>query len=52
MNPYPGPQSVLILDNCKIHKSEILREIIEAQGEWLVASETIPFASLKAKAVF
>lgn len=32
MNPYPQPQSVLILDNCNIHKSKALQEIIEAQG--------------------
>ncbi|KAL1688513.1 hypothetical protein GGG16DRAFT_18531, partial [Schizophyllum commune] len=29
MNPFPGDRSVLILDNCAIHKSETLREIIE-----------------------
>ena len=37
MNPYPEPQSVLILDNCNIHKSKALQEIIEAQG-WSFAS--------------
>jgi hypothetical protein len=34
MNPYPQDNSVLILDNCAIHKSAILREMVEAQGEW------------------
>ncbi|KAI0691619.1 hypothetical protein C8Q76DRAFT_584571, partial [Earliella scabrosa] len=29
MNPYPGPNSVLIVDNCRTHKSEALREVIE-----------------------
>jgi hypothetical protein len=32
MNKFPNDRSVLILDNCAIHKSEYLREIIEAQG--------------------
>ena len=32
MNPFPGPRSVLLLDNCNIHKSEILREDVEAKG--------------------
>lgn len=33
MNPFPGNQSVLILDNCAIHKTEALREIMEAAGK-------------------
>ena len=32
MNPYPQPRSVLVLDNCNIHKSKILQEIVEAYG--------------------
>jgi transposase len=32
MNPYPQNRSVLILDNCAIHKSAALREVVEAQG--------------------
>ncbi|KAF8810534.1 hypothetical protein BYT27DRAFT_7024247, partial [Phlegmacium glaucopus] len=31
MNPYPQDRSVHILDNCAIHKSEYLREMVEAQ---------------------
>lgn len=31
MNPFPGPNSVIVMDNCRIHKSELVREIIEAQ---------------------
>ncbi|KAF8220664.1 hypothetical protein L208DRAFT_1066892, partial [Tricholoma matsutake] len=31
MNPFPQDRSVLILDNCAIHKSELLREVVEAQ---------------------
>lgn len=32
MNPFPGCRSVLVLDNCKIHKSEALREMVEDAG--------------------
>ena len=33
MNPYPQNKSVLILDNCAIHKSVALREVVEAKGK-------------------
>ncbi|KIJ36877.1 hypothetical protein M422DRAFT_144120, partial [Sphaerobolus stellatus SS14] len=29
MNPYPAPQSVLILDNCAIHHVEGVHELCE-----------------------
>ncbi|KZS87010.1 hypothetical protein SISNIDRAFT_393689, partial [Sistotremastrum niveocremeum HHB9708] len=29
MNPYPGDHSVLILDNCAIHKGQDLQDIFE-----------------------
>ncbi|KAJ7133260.1 hypothetical protein C8R44DRAFT_611773, partial [Mycena epipterygia] len=32
MNAFPNDNSVLILDNCAIHKSAYLREMVEAQG--------------------
>nr|GAT45074.1 Tc1-mariner class transposase [Mycena chlorophos] len=28
-NPYPGPRSVLILDNCRIHHADSIRKLIE-----------------------
>ncbi|KIO16531.1 hypothetical protein M407DRAFT_36933, partial [Tulasnella calospora MUT 4182] len=28
MNPFPGPESVLLMDNCGIHTSETLRELV------------------------
>ncbi|KAJ7599016.1 hypothetical protein C8J56DRAFT_1039895 [Mycena floridula] len=31
-NPYPGPRSVLILDNCSIHHAEAIRELVEDQA--------------------
>jgi len=33
MNPFPGPNSVIVLDNCSTHKSVALREVVEASGE-------------------
>ena len=36
MNRYPRENSILILDNCAIHKSHTLREVIEASGVLLV----------------
>jgi transposase len=32
MNPFPQDESVLIMDNCSIHKSEHLREVVESYG--------------------
>lgn len=34
MQPYPQDKSVLILDNCAIHKNAALREVIESTGEF------------------
>jgi hypothetical protein len=36
MNPYPQDKSILILDNCAIHKTRALREIVEGSGQVLV----------------
>ena len=38
MNPYPGDNSVLILDNCRIHKTNTLREIIVDNGKASIIS--------------
>jgi len=35
-NPYPGPHSVLVMDNCSTHKSDALCQVIEASGCRLV----------------
>src|SRR6266542_5213045 len=32
MNPYPCPQSILILDNCAIHRGERLRVLAQRAG--------------------
>lgn len=32
MNRFPGNQSVLLLDNCRIHKSEQLQKVFEEKG--------------------
>ncbi|KAJ6585530.1 hypothetical protein B0H19DRAFT_1059746 [Mycena capillaripes] len=29
MNPFPGPNSVIVMDNCCIHKADVIREMIE-----------------------
>jgi hypothetical protein len=39
MNPYPEPNSVIVLDNCSTHKSAALREVVEQSGT--VLSESI-----------
>ena len=31
-NPYPGPQSVLVLDNCNIHHADEVRELVEVEA--------------------
>ena len=36
MNPYPQDNSIIILDNCVIHKSDVLREVVEANGQLLI----------------
>lgn len=33
MHPFPQDKSVLIIDNCAIHKSETLRIVVESTGE-------------------
>jgi transposase len=39
MNPYPEPNSIIVLDNCSTHKSAALREVVEQSGT--VLSESI-----------
>lgn len=36
MNPYPLANSVLIMDNCKIHKSQYVADLCESKGIELV----------------
>lgn len=31
MQPYPAPNSVIVMDNCRIHKSEAILELIESR---------------------
>ncbi len=33
--PFPGPQSVIVLDNAHIHKSPEVQELIEGHGRLL-----------------
>lgn len=32
MNPFPGPNSVIVMDNASIHKSDALRTMIEGRS--------------------
>jgi hypothetical protein len=32
MNPFPGPNSIMIVDNCSTHKSNAVRDAVEAAG--------------------
>ena len=32
MNPFPLPRSVIVMDNCAIHKSPEIRELIESRS--------------------
>ncbi len=31
MQPFPAPNSVVVMDNCKIHKAPEIRELIESR---------------------
>ncbi|KIK75046.1 hypothetical protein PAXRUDRAFT_42102, partial [Paxillus rubicundulus Ve08.2h10] len=31
MQPYPAPNSVIVMDNCKIHKHPSIQNMIEAK---------------------
>lgn len=31
-NPYPGPRSVLVMDNCSIHHLEEVRQLVEDEA--------------------
>ena len=41
MNPYPGLHSVIIMDNCHIHKSEAVHVLIEDMHHMLFWIETL-----------
>jgi transposase len=31
-NPYPGPQSVLVMDNAQIHHAEAIKDLVHGYG--------------------
>lgn len=35
MNPFPGPNSVIVMDNCRIHKADLIREMIEERYDFM-----------------
>ena len=36
MNRFPQDRSIIVLDNCAIHRANVIREIIEAHGVLLI----------------
>ena len=32
MNPFPAPESVLVMDNCRIHHTDTLQDVLNAAG--------------------
>ena len=32
MQPYPAPNSVIVMDNCRIHKSQAILDLIESRS--------------------
>lgn len=47
VTPYPGPRSVIVMDNCSTHKSQAVREVIEAAGEFIEILKWIVVDSLQ-----
>jgi hypothetical protein len=46
MNPFPGPNSVIVMDNCRIHKADKIRKMIEERcvfldQQYLTSANTI-----------
>jgi hypothetical protein len=37
MNPWPNNQSVLIVDNCRIHHNDALVDLVHSAGLFLVS---------------
>jgi hypothetical protein len=46
MNPFPGPRSVFILDNCRIHKSQLLYRIARFSVTVIFVAVAVNFLSL------
>jgi DDE superfamily endonuclease len=38
MQPFPGPNSVIVMDNCRIHKTPFIQELIQARCVYSYAS--------------
>ena len=45
MQPYPAPNSVIIMDNCRIHKAEAILELIESR--WVSYLQTFNCSNLQ-----
>lgn len=40
MNPFPDKHSVLIMDNCRIHHTDALQNVLNDACEWTVIQPT------------
>ena len=40
MKPYPDVQSVLVLDNCRIHHTNLLKEVLNENGETVFSQQS------------
>lgn len=54
MNTYPQDNSILILDNCAIHKSGNLKELVESQGWFLhlLAGELVQLIVIGSRLIY
>lgn len=52
MNPWPEENSVLVMDNCSIHKAEALNRIVTAMGKILYFLRDIYLIFIGCKLVY
>jgi len=43
-NPYPGPRSVLVMDNARIHHAEAIEDLVHGYG---MSSDFIYLSSMR-----
>ena len=36
IQPYPGPNSIIIVDNCATHHNPAFKQVIDDMGAWLI----------------
>ena len=50
MNPYPGPRSVVIMDNCAIHHDEDIQHLIKVERGMFVSTFICPLFLIQLQA--